>query len=345
MTKYTCTLILILLTTRLFAQPVISSQDVSPIVGDTITLEGSFGPLPTTTGGNGANQIWDYSSLTSTITGSTIYISALSTPTAGSFPSANLCVVGTDTLNRYHYFNSNSTSYSHLGVASVSGIAHKITNGLTFYRFPMVYNTSSTEHATSYLSSPGSATTTIKSHRIWNYVGYGTLILPSGTYNNVLKVIFTRIDTQIALNNILNIQCDTSTSWFCPGIHLPALNHTIGYIQYGIGAPVTRSERYGYTSKIQPLQNEELKARLKFNAFPNPVDDVLNLRFQLEKPVEVVVNVLALNASNLKTVRYDPVNTSQEIAIKVPMENMPTGIYLIDIAIGGEHLYHQTLKK
>lgn len=139
--------------------------------------------------GNG--YTWDYSSLPDT--GSTLtirYIDPASTPYTSNFPDANLAlqIQKRDSLDHYTYFLSNSSGFITLGEVSEQ---QQVSAVITFYEpavrlpdLPLEYMDSA--NGWTDLNGQFAGNTTMDYSYV--YDGYGTLILPTGTFDQVVRL-------------------------------------------------------------------------------------------------------------------------------------------------------------
>jgi len=200
---------------RLNAQPVITASGFNPVIGDkykwqTTKYTTSVPPI------NGANQTWDFSGL---IDSGTVTIVSFTSPKglfyADSFPNANLALHFTGDNNSLEYDITSSKSWGQVGYISLD-----TTNGRTkslnryspsrpYINYPMTFGTKYIDSVNSYYSHipPDNYNSSYTYNDSLIGVGYGTLKLPSGTYNNVLCM-------NLGWNNY----------WFVAnGYHLPLL--------------------------------------------------------------------------------------------------------------------------
>jgi hypothetical protein len=183
----------------LFAQPVID-HSVSPIVGDvdsgviTDTLHWDPGPA-------GANVEWDFTALTKVNAGSVGWVAPSSTPYAGSFPAANLCI---NQGGFYSYYKSEIGGYYTYGNASNSGPKVVYDKKQTVVTYPFTYHDSlyDTTTGTYEQTTVASGYTIVSTGHRTMYSktvadGYGTLKVPGATYTNALrlKITSTTIDS------------------------------------------------------------------------------------------------------------------------------------------------------
>ncbi|HET7819088.1 MAG TPA: hypothetical protein VFL70_07245, partial [Bacteroidia bacterium] len=171
---------IVLTTFSLCAQPTLTPSNSNPIIGEVVT---SYDAPYVSPGNAGANQTWDFSSLSGASAGTYSVVSTASTPSGVNFPNSNMCIHA-DT--NYAYFNANSSSFQYVGLSSDT-INMSYSNPQDWLRYPMTFNSSySDDFAVTFNSMSvqffrkGIAKVTADA--------YGTLITPVGTFNNTLRV-------------------------------------------------------------------------------------------------------------------------------------------------------------
>lgn len=172
------------------AQPTITADNL-PIVGDHVVIAICSGvPAP---GDAGENVTWDMSGLTELEEQYFDFVAPSSTVSGTRFPDATFCGVSWDDS---HSFYSDTS-----GGLAVEGYAVEVAPGdsaLSIYSdpeqlvsLPYTYGTKyvdtfAGDHLALGFSVPFSGTLDFEAD------GYGTLILPTGTYENVVRYHFSR---------------------------------------------------------------------------------------------------------------------------------------------------------
>jgi hypothetical protein len=190
------------------AQPVLTSADILQ-PGDMLNFQyvqiGNIS-LPTT----GANQIWDYSGIIDTV-GNEVdsFINPLTTPYYSLFPGTNLAL--TDGIGDYQYYQTNSSDISELGQFAISDTLI-FQKPFSIFHYPFSYNSFFVDSSNEigYFSGYQQTITEIDSI---SGIGYGTLVLPGQTYNNVLEVSLT----EVTRDEFGDIYPSTSIYFFMPG--------------------------------------------------------------------------------------------------------------------------------
>lgn len=165
------------------AQPVIQYANLVPIGYSSaihmVSNPGTSDPSP-----DGANVTWDFSSATLVMNvGTMTWVDPATTPQGASYPASNLAQhITAPGQDMYNYYNLQTTQLDQLTDGVGSGDVSVYADPKTVLQFPMNYGDSYVDNFTDN-GTPNSYTRT--------YSAYGTVILSTGTYTNVAKVIST----------------------------------------------------------------------------------------------------------------------------------------------------------
>lgn len=187
------TLLLSFFAFQAFAQPEITQANL-PLVGDSVVISICSNPLEP--GASGPMQTWDMAYLTTSEEQSFMYIPPSEGLMADSFPSANLCAKSWQ--DDYSYYNVSPTAFSTLG--HVVTIDPNDTSALVFdnieqFGLPYTYNDTYSDEFSGIFYSPGFGPLFFDGSLDFTADGYGTLILPNGTYTNVVRYHIYREQT------------------------------------------------------------------------------------------------------------------------------------------------------
>ena len=169
-----------LLSAAACAQPLIAdSTNIVPIgYGDSISVITSA----VSPGTGGANHTWDFSALAPTTAGYATFVTPASTPFAATYPTATRAVkIDIPTGTIYEYDIVSNTKWEQLAnnVTATTGDNYSV-NPKTMLPFNFHFNDIVID--TFYKNAVGPYTVTM------TYDGYGTIITPYGTFNNVERV-------------------------------------------------------------------------------------------------------------------------------------------------------------
>ena len=225
-----------LLLISLSAQNTIQYSDLDPFgVATNMHLLTSPASIPTLS--NGANQSWDLSSITLQNIGTQAFATAVGTPYAATYPTANWVwsqtVTGLGT--GYTYLNITSSGIDLLA-RNVPISTVDFSDPSQVMKFPFSLGQS---YSDTYVNTNGGST------MMWTYSGHGTAITPLGTFTNVAKVEST--EGTVLLWSITPLY----------PIMIADVDNTLFFIQNNVGV----NEHEGST----------------FQTWPNPCRDLLNL--------------------------------------------------------------------
>lgn len=259
------------------AQPTITTNEL-PVAGLAF-LTGTDTSYSAPVQAGGANVTWNYSGLQNLLTDTAGFTSATGTPYAGVFPGSNLASydIATDT---WSYFTTNSSGFYANGFAGPDG-SFEFSSPALYAPVPFSYGDSRVNVArlqvdTTIVDSTGTSTDfrfVLNITSTFNADGWGTVILPSGTYNDVLRVRVTEItydSISIYFPVIGYVPLSTGASQitrfryfqqgasasYILGIDADSLGNTADYSEYLIGSIIL---------DVPAVASE--KAKL---AYPNP---------------------------------------------------------------------------
>lgn len=180
------------------AQPIINSVNL-PILGDNPPIIYCTDvPVESTLDAEtGANYNWDFSGLTTESVQGFDFVDPSSTPWAADFTGSDVCGVDEQT-DAHTYYMSNSSALSNTGYRFVisPGDTLEVNYGdpEQIIDFPFTYN----DYATDAFSGNGVAagfSVTMNGSISYTADGYGTLVLPNATYQNVIRYRMDRTET------------------------------------------------------------------------------------------------------------------------------------------------------
>lgn len=256
MKKQFTLLMLAIIPTIVWAQPTITNAEDFTI--GTVLKFQKCNPTSVSAGNAGANQTWNFSTLTSLPDTTTEWMVLPSSTTNGSlFPTANQVEKYSD--GRFVYVTKTANENYLVGFIDTTSSypATHYPNPMLFAKRPLNYGTIVTDTFTITGSSALGIVTI-------NPDAYGTLILPNGTHNNVLRVKITEVHPWF--NFIVYV-------WF-DGINTSALLK----IDNQPNVEYLLSETVGIT---------EISKQRGFNFYPNPATKQIS--FESEDAGELLI--------------------------------------------------------
>lgn len=195
--KKTIFLLIVFCCTRLaMGQTTLTASNFGLNVGTTIPVARSTSAnlAPMNLDAGGANQVWNAAGLVQqpgTPNINLMYNVPAGTPFASDAPNANLC--RTDpalaSIVGYEYYFKNSDTMVVMATHTAGQSYEIFSNPDLHLAFPLAYgqSVSGTYAKTNYMAN-GSISSFQTGNRTITYDGFGTLILPSGTYTNVAHI-------------------------------------------------------------------------------------------------------------------------------------------------------------
>ena len=195
--------------------------------------------------------------------------------------------------------------------------------------YPFTYNDSFVDDFNGPVPSSGNdsiryGTTLVKGD------AYGTLILPFGSFSNMLRVKTeaTYIDSSVL--GVFQRYSEIRYQWFKPGIHFPLLNYQYRW---------TDNETLTFYSLLDPslaLNIDQVARDLSLSIFPNPVSDQLNITYTLKEQGETIIRICDMVGRELMKKEFYRVPGLAKESINV--SQLEAGSYLLTLTIGNKHL-------
>jgi hypothetical protein len=271
-----------------FAQPTITNAgDLT--IGTVLKFKSCDGST-VTAGSAGANQVWNYANVTQLQDTVTEWMVHPSTTTNGNlFPSANLVEKYSD--GKFVYLNKTTNENQMVGYVDTtqSFPPTDYPDPMLIIKRPITFGNVFTDNfVMTGSSTPGTITL--------NADAYGTLILPNGTFTNVLRVKMTIVHPFFSVENYI---------WY-DGIKTSALLKLSEYDSF----------EYLLSEFVPTALKKEIMETV-MEAFPNPADHVLNFSSEQE-------GTLMIFDQTGKAVRTI---ITQQGTSAVPVKDLPNGIY------------------
>jgi hypothetical protein len=318
------------------AQFIINSS-YNPVVGDSV-VERYIDTTGIAQGEAGTNRVWNFQNLTFTGNPSIEYfVLPSSTAYYSLFPNSNLAsihVFDKASTSMPHYFRISDTAFAQLGYVYPS-------NPIMITRFinPFIRNHYPTYFGSQFVSNYSSTTTSGNyAEYIWGTKteicdGYGTIILPSGTYNNVIRVKTNddEIDT-VKINGVVtNIYHNVSENyfWYVQGQKFPIF--LISYSTYSN----TYSKVVSYCIENEPVGINQISTTVPdkfilYQNFPNPFNPVTNIKYQISNNSFVILKIFDILGKVVATLVNEK-QTPGTYEVKWDAMICPSGIYFYSL--------------
>lgn len=317
-------ILLLLVGGQLYAQPVLTKNGMTPSTGEKFTVH-FFNAVPA--GPAGPNQTWDLSTQVQIDTNMDQYYGT-SICTAGGLYH-NLFLRNSPVGGGFLYITSDTNmkevAYCNFGAGTA------VTTRKKILKFPFAYNEAyTTLFDTSFISGVNGDYHAIHHRMDAISDGYGTLITPVGTWQNVMRVkyIITEKDTDIinfgpASQTNVDTITNISYAWYKEDIH-----HPVAYLETGIqnhrvlpdpvGTNTFNANPSYYISYISVGLNDQEKNN-GLLIYPSPARDFIYI--QAPDPSFKNGTVMIYNFTSQLILK--------SIGSKINVENLPPGLYIL----------------
>ncbi|MFW6020431.1 MAG: T9SS type A sorting domain-containing protein [Bacteroidales bacterium] len=297
------------------AQPTLTGSNVNPVIGTSFT---SNTCNYVSEGNSGADQTWDLSSMNVTDSTKVSIELPSNTQYSNSFPSANIAWVrsGSDEVA---YYNASSSALQFYGMHIPGTTTLSYDDPEDELQFPITYDDSYTdtwdvEYTANGITFYREGTTTVTAD------GYGTLITPEGTFNNVLRVHTEQIYQDSASISgspyIMDYDLNAYT-WYKEGYH------SFLATTFSLNSPNGPQSSASYISNL-PVSTNEITRDISCKVFPNPASE--NVNIELSAKGDVSVKLLNSAGQQVEATVHE-----QDQNLRIDVSNLPEGLYLVRI--------------
>ncbi len=304
--RYTAILLAMGLATCVIAQPNLPTGSISFAPGESYLLHQCAYFTPP--GPGVTNAVWDHSDLVSVASFTDQFVAP---PTGGPAGSTVAEVAGTGT---YVYYKASAAAFEQMGLVSPQATM-SCANPVSVLTYPFEYGG---EMLDTYSCGGNTSGFAFSRNGTMNTVGtsWGTLILPYGTFTNVLMIMFAQNHQDIfPSNEDYDSEYQASFQLFVkPGVKQPLLSN---YQTYSIPGPFNQYSRMLDASSVG-VQEAQLNA-IGVDMFPNPA----------QGSVEMIYGVVAGSTMNLEIL-----DMAGKVVLQQDRKTMVTGIQreVFDIA-------------
>lgn len=297
-------LILLFASVSAFAQPIINPSNITLGVASEVFIAETDGFDP---GSAGPNKTWNFSGLTMVSVGTSATTDPAGKPGANTFPTANFCSADTsEPPSSFVYFRHDAQKMELLGELYVGiGTVNYNANPKTYLEFPYTYNKVITDTYKAALDDDATSFTT-------TYDAYGTLILPFGTYQNVIR-------QKIVENG------QTDYIWFHVSPFFPIIQTALADGAMGI------------LKTPSVLATAHFDQSSAFTVSPNPSSGIFNIT--LTNVREAQIDVYDLVGKLIVSQKSSDVSTA------IDLQNCNAGIYLVKVTANDQTSVQKIIKK
>lgn len=296
------------------AQITLTSGSHAPKIGENYSGH-TYDAEAVTPGPGGANVTWDFSGISSQGTFSTEYVNPSTLSDASNHTGANLATSGGQGES---YFYVDNSSYEMVGMYTQSATRLSFTDFRTTMKYPITYGDvhagtldGTMEIFAANMTYDRAGTTHIEAD------GYGTLIMPYGTINNVLRVIVVHEYSDDMSGTSIDY-VDSTYMWYNDeGIILT-------YVSFEGSGMTDYSGTYTDEALVSSPEIVEKNAAIRI--FPNPAQDNLNILL-LDNHRNAKVQITDLTGKIIE-VKSLPAGAER---FTTDVSNLAKGIYIVQV--------------
>ncbi len=315
------TLFLFLTTILLTAQPVITSGEGNPVIGDMYQVATSSISMGSQ-GAAGPNVVWDFSTIQEVSVSTIDFVDPATTGFGGQFPDANVAIAsGTS----FDMLKTDNNAMSRTGVVN-QGFPIPYSDIQNQLFWPMSFGATNTDNfAATWVNS---GLTFNRSGTITSEVdAYGDLMLPWGTVEDVLRVKVEE-DYQDTYTGGGLIEYESEIYfWYKEGIHYPVMTLSVLYVS---GSPTTFS---GFMKGASVSVHAAPSAIEDVKVFPNPTSSFTTLSIELKEKQDVNIAVVDLLGREVLVVTNSTLQAGEH-DFTIDLSTIEKGIYLVTSEVG-----------
>lgn len=290
----------------------------------------------------GSSQIWDYTTLRPQNRLTTIsYLLPVQTPFAADFPAANL-VQRTDTT--FIYWRSGPTGLTKFGtVYQDKSKELLLADPYDLGPIPIKYNMKVNDNLKgNFVRVTPPSTVARGGNSEFFYDGFGTLNLPSGIINNVMRIVTTDVIADTSKSGALKTIGTTKITtyqWIGADSTSPSLVITEVENSFSINDQVVSTKR----SRV--VQYDQRRPKVSTNVVypddtpfhltlsPNPATELSLLRFRLEQPGMVHIELFDILGNRLWQIEEE--RDGGEHSLPLHLRNLSSGVYYLRLRVVG----------
>jgi len=265
------------------AQFTLENPEHVPVPGLMFTV--NLGPY-VAPGAGGANQVWDFSSMAATGVDTLFFVDPASTPSGADFTSSTVALFDGD--QDYSYFQATATEFL-LNGNDDGNYAFPMSDPSKYWPFPCNFNDTWSDVLGG--SVIVQAQTVTRAGTVTGIAdGYGTLLLPFGPVDDVLRVVVDE-DYQDAVSIITAIH-DVQTHYYFKRF-LPFPVFQITNRTTNVNGSITTLQTAQWVDSAAVGVLERWSAAIDAQLIPNPATGSTTLTFDARGDVDVSVVDLA----------------------------------------------------
>jgi hypothetical protein len=272
----------------------LESGAIDPVPGEVLSFAGCTFVQQ---GPSGAGVEWEFTSLDVVNSTTLSYISLQASGLASTFPTAN--VIQDNGGGDLVVYRSSAAAYEQLGSASPDDTA-TCADPFLIMSYPLTFG-DAFDDVVDCIETAGSNTYAISGSASSVADGWGTITLPFGTVNNVLRVRRVQDLVSEEFTPATQIRID-DYSWYRPGVHRALFTTARNRVTL-FGFLTLRDSASTVIQDLNVGLDELVWHDIGVDAWPNPATDRLEVTFGLSAGHKVSIDVVDITGGLVRTTR------------------------------------------
>ncbi len=322
-----------------FAQPTITQNANHQVNDELMVYDADASAI--NQGASGADITWNFQDLEVLDSLKATFINPESSPYGATFLNTNIAIEYEKpywlssyalTYEFYSFVNSNLTR---LGIVNNGDDLVTYDNSQILLAYPFTYGSGNEDtYSADYLSGANNiieeGTITLEGD------AYGTLKLPYGTIDNVLR-IKTIMDYTQDIDGVLELTYHVETyAWYHPSSSYPLLYI---YTEQLDGGNAFKKVKYSNNNVVNIAVgvNDITRHDFSLTSYPNPAtnNEVVTVAYELDKPAQVQVNVYNMLGQLMTPLENAQRNAGQH-NLQLSLKEYPRGVYFVELTTSDE---------
>lgn len=321
------------------AQVVIDYHSHAPIKGDVVNFSEAAFVDP---GQSGKNVIWDFSKVVFTGKSSNSMHFEASDAIASVFNVRPTNILEENGNKYFHVLNSNS--YSIIGITNEDFVVN-YDSPVTRMTYPFSFTNRIEGNIKGVATYKGNSQINISGNYSVVSDAYGVILLPGGIKKNVLRVTNHTLTIEASMCSDVTIE-STKYTWYSAEDRYPVATILVQEQRYTDGRIVKKEETWindNVLKQNQPAvnniaQNTLNQQDVKFNVFPNPFKESVQISYSLPNESEVSLAIYGMLGNKISTIQKKTSNKAGSYIHNLNNSelNLNPGLYFIRLEVNGQ---------
>ncbi len=309
----------------------LSKSNLTPVIGENFLVHIYNNQPPINLDNAGNNQIWDLSGITRSVEVNKLYQVVNPASTPYNMPTASFAyryfVVNDSTSIGYKYFKDTTNGFYVLADI-LPYRSNEYSNPEFIYKFPLNRNDSLVDYSC-YSIVLSTFYDELCGESGLKFDGTGTLMLPSGNYTDVYRLVYNNYYHRKSLSDTIYTK---SWYWYKKGVHFPIAEY-VRFTMSGIDYVTINLLNPSLFNGVSGIENQT-----SLVVYPNPINGKLTIK-NLDRSLKgLTICIYDLSGKQIKSEQID----TDTLEINLDLHGLKSGCYFY--SIGNEREFATTGK-